>query len=71
MISRIKSVKFQDSQHRYGDREAIAYMDNDSGAFVFAWFSDELHFTTDELIGLTIEEARDLKQARDVEYLQS
>jgi len=68
---RITAVKFQDSNHRYGDKEVIATMEDGSEKFVFPWFSDELHFTTDELIGLTLEEARDLKQARDVEYLQS
>jgi len=68
---RIKSVIFQDSNHRYGDKEAIATMEDGSEKFVFPWFSDELSFTKTELLGLTIEQARDLKQARDIAYLQS
>ena len=68
---RIKSVIFQDSDHRYGDKEAVAIMEDGSEQFVFPWFSDELKFWEDELIGLTIEQARDLKQARDIAYLQS
>lgn len=70
-------MKIQDatawcSSHRYGDLEFLATMeDGTEGVFVFAWFSDELSFTAEEIVGLTIEEARDLKQARDIAYLQS
>lgn len=70
-MSIIKEVKFQDSDHRYGDKEAIATLENGQEVFVFPWFSDELKFWEGELIGLTVEQARDLKQARDVAYLQS
>ena len=41
---RIKSVIFQDSDHRYGDKEAVATMEDGSETFVFPWFSDELRF---------------------------
>ena len=41
---RIKSVIFQDSDHRYGDKEAVATMEDGSEKFVFPWFSDELKF---------------------------
>jgi hypothetical protein len=68
---RIYSVIFQDSDHRYGDKEVIATMEDGSKEFVFPWFSDELSFTKTELLGLTIEQARDLKQTRDVAYLRS
>lgn len=68
---RIKEVKFQDSDHRYGDKEAVAIMEDGSKEIVIYWFSDELHFSTTEFIGLTIEQARDLKQRRDMEYLRS
>lgn len=67
----IKSVTFQASNHRFGDREAVAIMDDGSEKIVFHWFSDELQFTTAELIGLTAKEAGDLKQKRDIAYLQS
>jgi hypothetical protein len=70
-MNRIKSVKFEDSQHRYGDREAIATMDDGSEMVVFHWFSDELSFSKEELIGMTLEQARDLRTARDIAYLQS
>ena len=67
----IVSVRFQDSDHRYGDKEAVAIMENGQETFVFPWFSDELSFKEEELLGLTIEQARDLKQARDTAYLMS
>jgi hypothetical protein len=72
-MQRIKSVTFQDSDHRYGNKEAVALMDDGSEVeeIVFHWFDDELSFIPNELIGLTLEEARDLKHARDVAYLQS
>jgi len=68
---RIKSVKFQDSNHRYGDKEALATMEDGTEEIVFHWFSDELTFREEELIAMTIEQARDLKQERDIAYLQS
>lgn len=70
-MTRIKSVTFQDSSHRYGDKEAVAVMEDGSEEFVFAWFSDELSFREEELIAMTVEQARDFKQERDVAYLQS
>lgn len=72
-MQRIKSVTFQDSNHRYGDKVAVALMDDGSEVeeHVIHWFSDELQFSPSELIGLTLEEARDLKQERDVAYLRS
>lgn len=70
-MSRIAEVQFQDSDSRYGNKEAVAVMEYGGKEFVFAWFDDELTFTTRELIGLNIEEARDLKQTRDIAYLRS
>jgi hypothetical protein len=70
-MTRIYSVIFQDSDNRYGNKEVIATMEDGDKEFIFAWFDDELSFTKTEFLGLTIEEARDLKQKRDVAYLQS
>lgn len=70
-MNRIKTVKFQDSTRRYGNREAMATMDDGSEEFVFCWFDDELSFSPQELIAMTIEQARDLKQERDMAYLRS
>lgn len=68
---RIKSVLFQDSDSRYGNKEVRAIMDDGGEQLVFAWFDDELRFLPGEFIGLTVEEARDLKTKRDIAYLQS
>jgi len=67
----IKSVVFQPSEQRYGNMEAVATMDNGETKFVFAWFDDELSFRPEELIGKTIEEARDVRQEKDIAYLRS
>lgn len=37
----------------------------------FSFYSDELNFTAEEFVGLTMTEARTLHFKRDVEYLQS
>lgn len=68
---KIERATIQSSENRYGDLEFWAVMEDGSGQFVFAWFSDELTFKPEEIIGLTIEEARDLKQSRDIAYLRS
>lgn len=70
-VDRIKSVDFQPSNHRYGNKMAIATMESGKKDFVFAWYDDELTFLEEELIGLTVAEACILKQKRDTEYLQS
>ena len=67
----IKSIVFQPSEHRYGNMEAVATTEDRDDQFVFAWFDDELSFKPEELIGLTISEARDLKQLKDIAYLRS
>lgn len=70
-MTRIVSVTFQDSDHRYGNREAIATMDDGSEETIIHWFSDELQFSPNDFIGMTVEGARDFKQARDIAYLRS
>jgi len=70
-MNRIKSVTFQDSDNRYGNKQAVAVMDDGTEKIVFHWFDDELHFREEELIAMTIEQARDFKQERDIAYLQS
>ena len=43
----------------------------DEGTLLFTYYPDEINFTTDELIGLTIDEAFELKKQKDIRYLQS
>jgi hypothetical protein len=69
---KIKAAKITSSRNRYGNVEFRAVMeDGTEDVLVFAWFNDELSFAPQEIVGLTIEEARDLKQSRDIAYLQS
>jgi len=69
---RIKSVEFRFSSRRYGDTEAVATMDDGTTeVYIVCWFGDELSFSPSEFVGLTAEEARDLKQRKDISYLQS
>ena len=70
-MPRITEVRFLNSNHRYGDKEAVATLDDGSEEIIIHWFSDELHFSPNDFIGMTVEGARDFKQARDVAYLRS
>lgn len=71
-IPRIQSVRFRDSAGHYGNKEAVAVMcDGSTDQFVVAWYDDELSFTEAEFVGLTIDEARNLKVAKDKRYLMS
>lgn len=38
---------------------------------IFEYYPDELSFAPEEFIGLTIEEAKQLKMQKDIQYLQS
>jgi len=51
--------------------QVTAELDDGSQVDLFAFYSDELHFEEDELVGLTVEEARALHHARDAGYLRS
>ena len=39
--------------------------------FLFDYYPDEISFTADEFVGLTVAEARQLKFKKDKRYLQS
>ena len=43
----------------------------DERTLLFSYYPDEISFTTDELIGLTIDEVFELKKQKDIRYLQS
>lgn len=59
------------SNDRYGDLHMVVKTEDGYEGAVFAWFSDELKFEPSDVIGLTWEDAQDLKQKRDIAYLQS
>jgi hypothetical protein len=48
-----------------------ATMSDGTTARLFSYYIDELSFDASELVGLTIEQACDLRHKRDVAYLRS
>lgn len=55
---------------RWGDCTMYGVVDGKEEN-LFSFYIDELGFSNEELIGLTISQAIDLKHKRDVEYLRS
>lgn len=49
----------------------VMYEGSNDEVVLFDYFDDELSFRTDEFIGLTEQEARDLFRRKDIAYLQS
>lgn len=54
-----------------GNARVIATLDNGEEFVLFRFYSDELSFTYDDLVGKTIQEARDVKYKKDLAYLRS
>jgi hypothetical protein len=51
--------------------EVIATFEDGSTKSLFPFYPDEIMFQASEFIGLTEEEAMDLRHSKDVAYLQS
>jgi hypothetical protein len=51
--------------------KVTAKLSDGTNALVFQFYDDELHFSSTEFIGLTMDEAHALKQRKDRAYLQS
>jgi hypothetical protein len=51
--------------------EVYATLDDDSEHRLFSYYPDEITFTPEDFIGLTIREAHALKARRDIDYLRS
>ena len=68
---KIINAIIRNSDDRYGDKEVACLLEDDSEQVAFAFFSDELKFKAEEFVGMTINEAQDLKQTRDIAYLRS
>ena len=51
--------------------KVIATMEDGSVQEVFEYYPDEISFSPEEFVGLTIEEAKHLKFEKDKQYLQS
>jgi hypothetical protein len=71
MKSVITQAEIRPSISHYGDKEMYVLKSDGFTAIAFPWFSDELSFQPSDVVGKTLEEARDLKQERDLAYLRS
>jgi|SoiMethySBSTD1v2_1073268.scaffolds.fasta_scaffold4161535_1 hypothetical protein len=67
----ITKAEVRPSISHYGDVEMYVLKSDGFTAIAFPWFSDELSIQPSDVVGKTLEEARDLKQARDIAYLRS
>ncbi|MBW2190123.1 MAG: hypothetical protein JRG93_11145 [Deltaproteobacteria bacterium] len=68
MPQRIKAIHFKPN---HGQFEVWATLNNGKGQYLFRYYADELSFTEDEFIGLTYEEAENLRTKKDLAYLRS
>jgi len=64
----ITSVK---SETAYGSCTLTALFSDFSERRLFSFYVDELCFSTDELVGLTVAQAHELRHSKDVAYLRS
>lgn len=51
--------------------QVFVTLENESEQFLFDYYPDEISFTPNEFIGLTINECRHLKFVKDKKYLTS
>jgi hypothetical protein len=72
-VPRIMNARITDLPRQLGDPlpEVWITLSDRTEKLLFKYYSDEISFTEQELVGLTEEEARLLKFARDRAYLQS
>ena len=73
MEQTIVSVEMAENRNRQlaGNILVSATLSGGSVVEVFAFYDDELHFSSSELVGLTPSQAVELKHRKDVAYLQS
>ena len=58
-------------EHGRWTNEVHAAFDDGSEGKVLEYYPDEISFTEDELIGLTMMQAYELKRQKDIRYIQS
>jgi len=70
---RIKSATISPLPKKLTDPNPVVtvILEDDSEHRLFDYYSDELHFEPHEFVGLTIDEAHELKFKKDKAYLQS
>lgn len=70
---KIQSATISAMPKGFGDPMPIitATMEDGSEERLFEYYPDELSFTAEEFVGLTLEEGKQLKFKKDKAYLQS
>lgn len=73
--SKIVAVRILPPQAFGDEAKVFVNLADDTHAFqpemqLFSYFNDEISFTARELLGLTVDQALELRHARDVAYLQ-
>ena len=53
------------------DKDKARCIMSDGSTYEFSWWGDEITFTEEELVGLTVKEIDELYSKKDVAYLQS
>lgn len=71
-VATIDRVTFEpEGWDQPGPIRVVAMLSDGSEVEVFRYYSDELRFSADDLVGRTVEEARKLHRARDSKWLSS
>ncbi len=70
---KIKSARITEMPKAIFDPMPQVYVttEDDIEHYLFDYYPDELTFTPEEFVGLTVEQARRLKLEKDRKYLQS
>jgi hypothetical protein len=70
---KVVSARITDQPKSFFDPmpQVFVTMENGEEQFLFEYYPDEISFTPDEFVGLTIDECRHLKFVKDKRYLQS
>lgn len=70
-IRAVRIIPSDPSNHAYMAKVMVVYDGSETEDRLFEYFDDELTFKSDEFVGLTEQEARDLYRRKDIAYLQS
>ncbi len=71
---KIISAKITEIPKNFGDpmpKVMVKFEGSDEEILLFEYYPDEISFTSNEFIGLTVEEGKHLKFVKDKNYLQS
>lgn len=73
MNMKIKSVRITENPKSLFEPmpQIFITLENNKEDFLFEFYPDEISFSQEELVGLTVEEAKNLKFKKDKAFLQS